>query len=276
MNSPQSWSSREEALLLINAYIDNELDAASALEVEERLRSDTSLQAEFERLSALRTVIARNVRKPQSADALRQRIADLLPAAEAEPPAVVTPMTRPSKPPRHYAWRQMAAAAAIAACLTGGILALAPHRRGEAEQMAEIVSGHQRALLATAPFDVASSDRHTVKPWFDAKVALSPQVLDLSDAGFPLVGGRVDIIDGSPAPVSVYKRRQHVISLIAVPRIGSRDDGRAATGVTRNGYGVVSWPGRDFEYRAVSDIAEPELHEFVDDWRAAARKELTQ
>jgi hypothetical protein len=57
------------------------------------------------------------------------------------------------------------------------------------DEIAAIIADHQRALLAAVPNDVASSDRHTVKPWFDNKLALSPQVLDLSDAGFPLAGG---------------------------------------------------------------------------------------
>lgn len=265
MNRPQSWSSREEALLLINAYLDNELDAASVLEVEARLKDDPSLKAEFDRLSALRSAIAAQAGKPRASDDFAQRIAAI---AESR---VVVPMARPAKTVPRYAWRQMAAAAAAAACVTGTSLTLFPRGPDEATQLAEIVSGHQRALLASAPFDIASSDRHTVKPWFDTKLALSPKVVDLADAGFPLIGGRVDIVEGQPAPVSVYKRREHLISLIAVPHVGNRDDGRVAIETTRTGYAVRTWPGRDFDYSAVSDVAEHELDDFVTRWRAGAR-----
>ena len=89
-----------------------------------------------------------------------------------------------------------------------------------ANEIAAIVADHQRALLAAPPFDIASSDRHTVKPWFDSKLALSPQVVDLAGAGFPLAGGRVEIVDGKPVPVLVYQRRAHIISVVAIPRAG--------------------------------------------------------
>ena len=137
-------------------------------------------------------------------------------------------------------------------------------------EIAAIVAGHQRALLATAPFDVASSDRHTVKPWFDSKVALSPQVSDLSDAGFPLVGGRVDVIDGKAVPAIVYRRRAHVISVIAVPQPGVKDRGEPPTRASRDGYSVLRWNGHDFQYWAVSDVAQNELDEFVGRWRSQA------
>jgi anti-sigma factor RsiW len=142
---------------------------------------------------------------------------------------------------------------------------------GCSRELAEIVAGHQRALLATSPFDVASSDRHTVKPWFDAKLAVSPQIIDLADAGFPLVGGRVDEVDGHPVPTIVYKRHAHVISLTAVPKPGSKDDGAPPTHATRDGYSVFAWPGRDFNYSAVSDVAPSELEEFVSRFRDVSK-----
>src|SRR6202000_2989297 len=75
------------------------------------------------------------------------------------------------------------------------------------------VAGHVRALAAGTPFDVASSDRHTVKPWFAGKVTFAPQVVDLADKGFPLVGGRVDVIDGRTAATLVFRHDKHIVSL---------------------------------------------------------------
>jgi anti-sigma factor RsiW len=267
MNKPSSWSSREESLLLLNAYLDNELDAASVLEVERRIGTDAALKAELARLTELRNALSTHVGKDRASADFQRRIAAI---ADDSKPA---PSARPRAFARNLDWRPLAAAAALAAVVAsaGTYVGLQQMASGPGA-IADVVAGHQRALLATAPFDVASSDRHTVKPWFDGKLALSPQVIDLNDAGFPLAGGRLDVVDGKAVPVSVYRRRQHVISLIAVPRVGSKDSGEGATHATRDGYFVLSWPGRDFEYMAVSDLAEPELQEFVSRWRSGAAK----
>ena len=263
MNNPPSWAAREESLLLLNAYLDHELDAAAVLDVERRVSADKTLKAEYDRLLELRTALASHLTKDRASDALRQRVAAI---AAPSPPATAS-MPRS---PRRYDWRQIAATAIIAACLAGGGTYLGMRHAAPTNEIAAIVAGHQRALLATEPFDVASSDRHTVKPWFDGKVALSPQVIDLSDAGFPLVGGRVDVIDGKPVPVIVYRRRAHVISVIAVPESGVKDRAEPAARASRDGYSAVRWNGQDFQYWAVSDVAQNELDEFVGRWRSQA------
>ena len=263
MNNPPSWAAREESLLLLNAYLDHELDAAAVLDVERRINADATLKAEYGRLLELRSVLAFHLTKDRASDALRQSV-----AAIAAPPRPVT--ARRPRSPRSYDWRQMAAAAVIAAVLASGGTYLSLRQAAPTNEIAAIVAGHQRALLATAPFDVASSDRHTVKPWFDSKVALSPQVLDLSDAGFPLAGGRVDVVDGKAAPAIVYRRRAHVISVIAVAQPGGKDTGAPPTRTSRDGYSVLHWQGHDFRYWAVSDVAENELDEFVARWRSEA------
>jgi anti-sigma factor RsiW len=264
MNKPPSWTSREESLPLLNAYLDNELDAASVLDVERRVGSDATLKAELARLGELRNALSTHVSKERSSDALRRRV-----AAIADTPKVgAAPSLR--APPRSFDWRQMAAAAALAACFASAGTYLAIRQSAPGSEIAEIVAGHQRALLATAPFDVASSDRHTVKPWFDGKLAVSPQIVDLTEAGFPLVGGRVDVVDGRPVPTIVYRRREHVISLTAIPQPGSKDDGGPTAHATRDGYSLLVWPGRDFKYSAISDLAGSELDEFAARWRSGA------
>jgi anti-sigma factor RsiW len=264
MNNPPSWSSREESLLLLNAYLDNELDAASVLDIERRLATDPALSAEHDRLAQLRSTLASHLTTQRASDDFRRRI-----AAIAEPSRnVVVPL--PSRPARSYDWRQMAAAAVVAATVaTGGMYGVL-RQNTDANEIAAVVADHQRALLAATPFDVASSDRHTVKPWFDSKLALSPQVVDLAGSGFPLAGGRVEIVDGKPVPVLVYQRRAHIISVVAVPRAGQKDTTEPSLASTKDGYFVIQWHGRDFDYTVVSDLAESELNEFVARWREAS------
>jgi anti-sigma factor RsiW len=268
MTKPNSWSSREQSLLLLNAYLDNELDAASVLDVEQRLDSDPALRVEHHRLVQLRKVLASHLAGERTSDDLRRHIADIARSAEA-PPANVVPL--PKRATRIYGWQHMAAVASLAAVVAGvGTFSLVRDDPGSGN-IAAIVTDHRRALLAAAPFDIASSDRHTVKPWFDSKLALSPQVLDLSNGGFPLVGGRVEILDGKPVPVIVYQRRAHIISVVAAPRSGREKSTEPARVSTRDGYSVIDWRGRDFDYFVVSDLAEPELVEFVQLWRQEAR-----
>ena len=263
MIKPPSWVSREEALLLVNAYLDGELDAAGILDVEQRMSADATLKAEYGRLVELRASIASHIPKDTASGALRRRIENI-----AEP---AKPLVSALRTARTFDWRQMAATALIAACLASGATYLSLRQGAPSAEVAAFVAGHRRALLAAEPFEVASSDRHTVKPWFDSKLALSPKIADLSGAGFPLAGGRVDVIAGQNVPALVYKRREHVVSVIAVPSPGAFDTGTPPSRATRDGYTVLSWRGQDFTYAAVSDVAESELEDFVTRWRAEAQ-----
>ena len=121
--------------------------------------------------------------------------------------------------------------------------------------------------MAPSPADVASSDHHTVKPWFDGKVAFAPQVVELAAAGFPLVGGRVDVIGLEPVPALVYRAGKHLISLVEMP-----SETLAAAAVTRRmerGYEAVNWADGRVAYWAVSDASDEELQLFVKALRAA-------
>jgi anti-sigma factor RsiW len=251
----------EDDRLLLHAYLDEELDVRAVLELERRIASDARLKAEYDRLEALRAVLALKVSKDVASDALRKRIARI-----ASP---VVPIRRFHE--RRFDWRAVAASTAVAACFASAATFLVVTPDPTSRSLEAIVAGHQRALLAAQPVDVASSDRHTVKPWFDSKLALSPRVIDLAADGFPLVGGRVEIVDGKPVPTLVYRHREHLVSVVAVPKAGGRDDGGAPARETRDGYTVLTWPGADFIYSAVSDVAVDELEGFISRFREASK-----
>jgi anti-sigma factor RsiW len=231
------------------------------------MTTDATLKAEYERLVRLQTVVAKSVGKDRASDALRASIAGI---AGPEAVAGASPAPRAA---RRFAWRQMVAAALIALFLGSSATYLLLQEDAASREVAAIVAGHQRALLAAAPVDVASSDRHTVKPWFDAKLALSPHIVDLAASGFPLIGGRVDVLKGQAVPVLVYRRRGHLISVVAVPAAGGKDDGTTSMTATRDGYGLRGWRGRDFAYYAIADLPPQELDEFVASWRKQAGTE---
>ena len=123
----------------------------------------------------------------------------------------------------------------------------------------EIIDSHLRSLLGNHLTDVASSDQHTVKPWFAGRTDLSPPTVELRSEGFPLVGGRLDLVAGKPVPALVYKRRDHVINLFVLPALNRPISGET---LTRRGYNLRHWDEGDLGFWAVTDAAPTELAEF--------------
>lgn len=125
----------------------------------------------------------------------------------------------------------------------------------------ELISAHVRSMMADHVTDIASSDRHTVKPWFNGKLDFSPMVLDLKDKGFPLVGGRLDYLQKQPVAALVYQRRAHVINLF-IRRSDQTAQTSAASLTQQQGYQLLSWQQQGLQYTLVSDLNAKELQEF--------------
>jgi len=130
---------------------------------------------------------------------------------------------------------------------------------------AEILDNHLRALQAVHQVDVPSSDQHTVKPWFQGKTSFSPPVPDLTQDGFVLVGGRLEVIHQQPAAAIVYRRRQHVIDLYVSP--STRADSKIELREL-GGYHLLHWMQNNMSYWAVSDVDATDLRTFADLIRA--------
>jgi anti-sigma factor RsiW len=129
---------------------------------------------------------------------------------------------------------------------------------------AQVVDAHVRSLLPGHLLDVESSDRHTVKPWFAGKTDIAPVVVDLADKGFPLLGGRLDYVDGHTAAALAYGRRGHTINLF-IWRTTPGEPRDASFSV--RGYSVLHWSRGGLSAWAVSDAALPELEAFRDAYR---------
>lgn len=160
------------------------------------------------------------------------------------------------------------AAAAVLVVSAGSGLLLVRSATTRTEAAAEeAVNGHVRSLMAGHLFDVQSTDQHTVKPWFLGKLDFAPPVVDLAAVGFPLVGGRLDYLDGRPAAALVYQRRQHTINLFVVP-VGATPDRVAIEARSIRGFHVRHWIRSGMEYWAVSDLNDAELSQFVQSFQA--------
>jgi anti-sigma factor RsiW len=241
----------ENDRLLLNAYIDGELDPAHALEFERRLADSPALADERTRIEALRGAMRERLPRDFASPELRHRIAAL---------------ARPQSSPVHSrtGWVRMAASVAVAFA-AGSIATLLTVGPGSREPVPELlVASHVRALMASQAVDVPSSDRHTVKPWFNGKLPQSPRVVDLAAQGFVLLGGRIDVIGLTPVPTLVYRVRQHVISLMALPASRRAD----AKPRPIDGYNLVEWTDGPLVYWAVSDVAAPDLENFAKAFRA--------
>jgi len=132
----------------------------------------------------------------------------------------------------------------------------------------ELVGAHVRSLMAGHLTDVESSDRHTVKPWFNGRLDLSPPVPDLADQGFPLAGGRLDYIEERPAAALVYRHRQHLLNLFVWPEPKGDEHGLVRS--QRNGYSILAWNQAGIAYALVSDLNPAEMEEFQRLWIARA------
>lgn len=213
--------------------------------------------------------LAASVIPPPAASAASAAADPTVPPAAAPAVAPVVPLPVPRRAGWRSDWRALAASCVLTAGLAFGSAALLFAPDAQQTQIGATVAGHRRALLAQHTVDVASSDRHTVKPWLSSRLALAPNVVDLAAAGYPLLGARIEIVDGQPAPTLVYGHREHLISLSLIPAATATDT--APTPANVDGYAVLRWQHAGMALVAVSDIDRAGLDDFVARYRSAAR-----
>jgi anti-sigma factor RsiW len=227
---------------LIAPYVDGELDLVNALALDEHMAGCPNCARMRDGQRELHAALASSGNLYYQAPVdLRRRVRASIASKQRLP--VLAGWIRP-------AW--IPAFAAI--LLVAGLWYLRPEP--EKAMASEIASAHVRSLMAAHLVDVPSSDRHTVKPWFAGKLDFSPAVADLADKGFPLIGGRLDYIQGRSVAALVYQRNKHVINLFVWP-------GESTAGsFTLNGYHLIHWTAGGMCYWAVSDLNEAELKDF--------------
>ena len=228
--------------------------------------------AEYRRFTSLRDAVRRHAPREAAPQAFADRIAALTASAPAVLPRFSRPtLDRDGRPVGVPAWLDsralaMAASLGVLGFAVGAGLTSLRAPSGSPDVAQHLVSDFARAEIAGQPFDVASSDRHTVKPWLANRTTVSGTIVDLAPEGFPLVGGRVTIVDRVPTPTLVYRHNEHVVAVTELPV-----DAKLARGTgeieTLDGYHVARWSDANLAYVAVSDMDEKALGEFIEAFR---------
>jgi len=235
---------------LLHGYADGELDLVGNLEMERHFRECAACASDYERLRGLRAAMSSSLPYFQPPSGLERRLRSRLRRAA------------PAK--RSIHWQRAAIAAALVLTVAGAWRVALMSQRSDSSDIlaAEAVSSHVRSLMAAHLTDVSSSDRHTVKPWFNGKLDFSPPVGDFPGQGFTLAGGRLDYLDDRPVAALVYESRQHVINLFVWPAPERPDSEIRAT--YRQGYHVLHWTKAQMNHWAVSDLNARELSDFAE------------
>jgi anti-sigma factor RsiW len=241
----------ELAQTTIHGYFDGELDAVRSAEFERHLEHCPECQAALEGIESLRTQLQQSNLYEHASPELHDRIRKEL--AQATGAERVT---------RGYSWNRFlvptfGVLAAAAAVITIMLFVVPSHK--ESALTAELIDAHVRSLQPGHLMDIESTDQHTVKPWFDGKLDFIPPVSDYAAQGFPLVGGRLDVVGGHDVAALVYGRRKHFINLFVwpYPEKGSISDSSGS----RQGYNWITWRSGDMQFCLVSDASSSDLRE---------------
>jgi anti-sigma factor RsiW len=259
-----------DKLPLLHGLADGELDAANTVAIETHLKTCDDCRAELAKIEALRDMLAAPALRTSAPEGLRARIEDMLAAEstpEREAPRASRPQFAPPPQPRlgdgvaaHVLNRRWGSGALTGALAASLLLAIAMPQLTQAGLEDQLVQSHVRSLLVGHVVDVATSNRHLVKPWFNGKVDFAPPVPELADEGFPLAGGRLDYLDDHEVAAIVYRRRLHTINLFVRPARTLSLPGKISS--RREGYNLIRWTSGGLEYWAVSDLDARELELF--------------
>jgi anti-sigma factor RsiW len=242
----------QELELQMDAYVDGELAARDAREVEAHLRECRDCARLHDARVALGAAIRAEIPALRAPEGLRTQVRAKLRSAAGAPAGR---WTMPA-----FGWRSFAVAASLALVALGS-WRLGSDRAAGTALSDQVLASHVRSLMPGHLTDVVSSDQHTVKPWFNGKLDFSPPVYDFAGRGYPLIGGRLEYLSGRPVAALVYGRRQHLINVFLWPVAQGPAGQRSAA--TRQGYHLLHWTTRDYVYWVVSDLGATELGEFA-------------
>jgi anti-sigma factor RsiW len=242
----------ERAKLLIEPYVDGELEVSGILELEEHLKTCPTCALALRQLQTMKKAMKQDSLYFIAPKELHRSI-----TAELRSQA----KRRPERNGWNWNWLAVTSSG-VAIVSIALLLSVTLSQTSAQHQFArEIVSSHVRSLMASHELDVVSTDQHTVKPWFNGKLDFSPPVKDLATQGFPLIGGRLDYVGGRPVAALVFQRHKHIINLFVWPTTAADSNPDALPSI--QGYNLVHWAAAQMTFWAVSDLNQKELTQFA-------------
>lgn len=262
----------QETRELIHAYLDGELDIVRSTEIERHLNDCEVCALACEHQRSLSSHVQAGSLYYRAPAGLESRIRAGLSERHGSATKVQTSLEKVSRRYRvrwNPVWKW--ACAAFAAIILSVVVLRNPTPSRQDSLAREVASSHIRSLMANHLTDIDSSDQHTVKPWFDGRLDFSPLVVDLTSQGFPLVGGRLDYLNGRAVAAIVYRRRKHLINVFVWPRADTGGGvGTTARETALQGYNILHWTKSGMTYWVVSDLNLQELKDFAEILRGAS------
>jgi mycothiol system anti-sigma-R factor len=237
---------------VLHGYLDGELDAARSSEFERHLETCRECASTLEAQESLRASLQRAQLREAAPAALRAKIRSSLPDAQ--------PATS-GRSHRGLQWIAVAAGIVVVMFVSWRMILPRQPYMTAGIGIEQVLDAHLRSLQPGHLTDVTSTDQHTVKPWFDGRLNFAPPVSDFSAEGFPLEGGRLDILNSQTVAALVYGRRKHLINVFVWP--AEQRDSTFRTGVTR-GYNWIEWRRGGMEFCAISDVAPADLRQLAE------------
>ncbi|MGB8839804.1 MAG: anti-sigma factor [Aliidongia sp.] len=248
----------------LDALVDGEGTPAVLAAIEAHLAGCAACRTALAAKRNLSTAVRSHATRHAAPAAARERWKQIPATAAAVPESAALIPFRPARRtmavPR---WLGIAASFMLVAVFSAGGMHLVDRQTVKTDRLADdIVASHIRSLVASHLYDVQSTDQHTVKPWFAGKLSFSPPVKDLTEQGFPLLGGRLDYVDSQQVAALIYRHSQHIINLFVWPTADQAAP--VLTGPTEQGYHTLHWSRNGMDFWAVSDVNHADLQSFAD------------
>lgn len=231
-----SWTEK------LDLYLDGELASAESASLSQHMRSCASCAADALERVQLKRAVATAGRRFEPSDDLRAKISKSV--AQKRPAS------------SNWFMRLLVAPAILVLLISLGVSTYVSRQSARRQRVySELADLHVTALASASPVDVVSTDRHTVKPWFQGRIPFSFNLPELQGSDFTLVGGRVTYLAQTPGTHLIYQLRKHEISVFIFPDRGDETAAVTSSGAVRTqSFTVENWSQNGLRYFVVGDV----------------------